>query len=134
MKKGFTLIELMVVVLIVGILAAVAIPMMQGRINAAKWSEGKAGAGTVATALRAYAAEKGSDAAAAPTMTDLVGFTASDLIGTYFNQSAYAVTGCSYDPATGLAATITVTAPSGITPATKVLTIAGNVSTWTENN
>jgi len=40
-KKGFTLIELMVVIMIVGILAAVAIPLMRGRVDSAKWSEGK---------------------------------------------------------------------------------------------
>ena len=39
--KGFTLVELMVVILIVSILAAVAIPILSGRIDAAKWSEGK---------------------------------------------------------------------------------------------
>jgi general secretion pathway protein G len=38
--KGFTLVELMVVILIVSILAAVAIPILRGRIDAAKWSEG----------------------------------------------------------------------------------------------
>lgn len=131
-KKGFTLVELMVVVLIVGILAAVAIPMMQGRINAAKWSEGKAGAGTVATALRAYAAEKGTEVTGSPVLTTDLGFTASDLAGTYFPQSSYEVTEVSYTADGGLNATITVSAPEGITPEEKVLTIAGNSATWTE--
>ena len=60
-KKGFTLVELMVVILIVAILAAVAIPIMRGRVDAAKWSEGKAMMGTIATAIRAYVAEVDKD-------------------------------------------------------------------------
>ena len=50
-NKGFTLIELMVVILIVAILAAVLAPMLTGRVQQAKWSEAKAAAGTIASAL-----------------------------------------------------------------------------------
>ena len=132
-NKGFTLIELMVVILIVAILAAVAIPIMRGRIDAAKWSEGKAMAGTLATAIRAYSAEKGDDGSYGtdtPTLTAL-GFSSSDLTGTYFAFSDYSWT-TSYD-ATGdpaLTFTITVSAPTGIsTPSEVTLDEKG---TWTE--
>jgi type IV pilus assembly protein PilA len=91
--KGFTMVELMVVVLIVGILAAVAVPLMSGRIDSSKWSEGKAAMGTIASALRTYAAEKGSFAAA-PTLAE-IGFTDADLDGTYFSHGDYAITSAS---------------------------------------
>jgi prepilin-type N-terminal cleavage/methylation domain-containing protein len=55
--KGFTLVELIVVILIVAILAAVAIPIMRGRVDAAKWSEGKALMGNISAAIRAYFSE-----------------------------------------------------------------------------
>jgi prepilin-type N-terminal cleavage/methylation domain-containing protein len=96
-RKGFTLIELMVVIFIVGILAAVAIPIMRGRIDAAKWSEGKASAGSVRTALRAYFAEKGEDytgyaadiGAGIATFGPALGFAATDLDGKYFKGVDY---------------------------------------------
>jgi prepilin-type N-terminal cleavage/methylation domain-containing protein len=38
-KRVFTLIELMVVIMIVAIFAAVTVPILRGRIKQAKWSE-----------------------------------------------------------------------------------------------
>lgn len=105
--KGFTLVELMVVILIVSILAGVAIPLMQGRIDSAKWSEANAAAGTVRTAIRAYFAQNPTDAAGlsgtlgvAATQAKL-GFDASDLTGTYFAPSNYTIS--SVDSSTGVA-------------------------------
>ena len=89
-RRGFTLIELMVVILIVGILAAVAVPILRGKIDSAKWSEGAASAGAVKSAMRAYYAEDPVAAAALAgvTLNDTtaapLGFKAGDLTGRYF--------------------------------------------------
>jgi prepilin-type N-terminal cleavage/methylation domain-containing protein len=135
-RKGFTLIELMVVIFIVGILAAVAIPIMRGRIDAAKWSEGKAGAGTIRTSLRAYFAEKGPVYAgyaadlqgAFANFSVPLGFAAGDLTGKYFTDADYVISGVALNGG-NLDYTITITAGTApeapLTPASMTLDQAG---------
>ena len=137
-RKGFTLIELMVVIFIVGILAAVAIPIMRGRIDSAKWSEGKAAAGSIRTAARAFCAEKGQawgGTWATVSFADL-GFTnlvsaadGDDLDGKYFTNECYAILFSDYDTYV-----ITVTAASSTRtdkPANPAVVTLDQAGTWT---
>jgi len=58
-ESGFTLVELMVVIVIIGILAAIAIPTMSKQTDKAKVKRAMAELKTMKTAIDAYRAEKG---------------------------------------------------------------------------
>ena len=60
MQKGFTLIELMIVVAIIGILAAVAIPQYQDYTVKAKLSKSAGYVAPIKTALAVFNQEQGS--------------------------------------------------------------------------
>jgi len=58
LQQGFTLIELMIVVAIVGILAAIALPAYQDYIVRSKMSEGEAAAAACKTSVTEYSSVK----------------------------------------------------------------------------
>ena len=71
MQKGFTLIELMIVVAIIGILAAVAIPQYQDYVTRAKLSKVVTFADPLKTAIAEYAQENGVTATNMTPLTNL---------------------------------------------------------------
>lgn len=86
-KSGFTLVELMIVVIIVGILAAVAVPMMSANKTRAIGSEAIAALGTLNTAARLFEVGTGDTS---PTVAKLIAagyVNATDLEGTYFTST-----------------------------------------------
>lgn len=100
-RYGFTLVELMVVIAITGILASVAVPVLRGRIDSAKWSEGKAMTGSVATAIRSYHGYVGPSGAAPTTIgigANGLGFAPGDLTGRYFVNADFNFNVTNMDP------------------------------------
>lgn len=127
-RKGFTLIELMIVVVIVGILAAIIIPLLLSRVEKSKYSEGKAIAGQIATAVRAYVAEEGTTAVATPDLVNDLGFKTNELDGKYFYQANMSVASVAVNAVGQVSYVITLT-PNGTSGLTYPLILTCDTST-----
>jgi type IV pilus assembly protein PilA len=71
-ESGFTLVELLVVMLILGILAAIAIPSFFNQRDKARDADAKAAVRTAQTAMETYRTDSGGDYLPTPSVAQLV--------------------------------------------------------------
>ncbi len=105
-QNGFSLVELMIVIVIIGVLAAVAVPVYSNNVKKARMSEADASLGAIRTELRLYYGANGEYPTAA-TAEAVVGASWNDiksgeLTGQYFADASF-----TYLSADGSAFTIT---------------------------
>ncbi|WP_180006571.1 MULTISPECIES: pilin [Acinetobacter] len=124
-QKGFTLIELMIVVAIIGILAAIAIPAYQDYTARAQASEALSATAGVRADMGVYLSEEGALPAAGDSAT--IDEALDELGGKYFDEGTVTLSA---------AGTISVPFSSGVhqgntmTIAAQANTAGNQISSW----
>ncbi len=123
-QKGFTLIELMIVVAIIGILAAVALPAYQDYTVRAKVSELILAASSARTAIaeRLTADPAATESMGAGVTINVVGKVATASVS---DAGLIVVTGSTATTSTGQAVTLTVTPTANTSTGTITWSCAG---------
>ncbi|MBN8922621.1 MAG: prepilin-type N-terminal cleavage/methylation domain-containing protein [Rhodanobacter sp. 68-29] len=109
LQKGFTLIELMIVVAIIAILAAIAIPQYQNYITKTQFSESQ----TIADGMKTSVSEYYTQAGTCPTLGTTAGFpTGVSYAGKYVASAAVAAGTAGTSPMCDITLTFKSTAGS----------------------
>jgi len=124
--NGFSLVELMIVIVIIGVLAAVAVPIYSNNVKKAKTSEADATMGVVRQELRIYLGANGTypDVVALTkpyASAALLGMDSLDFVGKYFAATDYSIESSS-------AGTYTITCTNALFPTARTLNQAGDFS------
>jgi len=128
-RAGFTLVELMVVIIIVGVLAAAAVPIYSAFVKKARISEAKASMGTIRAGEEVYWAENAVYLPLSAVASSATALT--DTLGVDVSHNVWWNTGVTWTVTTGAVNTTLVTIVANATAAACDDKIEGITVTYT---